>query len=58
MPGYEHEIVCYPAQGFAPLIEADIVVCPDPRILRCLPVGPVIVQHLNAIKLFPGEFDK
>jgi hypothetical protein len=31
---------------------ADIVVCPDPRILNMLPFKKRVLQHVNAIKIF------
>lgn len=51
---YDHEFVCYPQQGFWGVRRGDIVVCPDPRILPLMKglVAGVLVQHLNAVKIF------
>lgn len=36
-----------------PLVAAaDIVVCPDPRLLKMLPFTNRVLQHVNAIKIF------
>ena len=56
LPGYQHKIAYNIVQRFGEyltdLVNADIIVCPDPRILCFLPSRENIVQHLNAVKIF------
>jgi len=52
MPGYEHRTVCYSHVGFAGVQGADVIVCPDPRILPCFQDRENVVLHVNAIKIF------
>jgi hypothetical protein len=58
MPGYDHLIVAYPNAGFEVCRSADIVVCPDPRVLGLLPndMGRVVL-NLNAVKIFEVKDD-
>jgi hypothetical protein len=52
LPQYHHRFVCYPREGFLPLLGADLVVCPDPRILPCFGASAKVVLHINAVKIF------
>ena len=54
LPQYEHRIVCYSRQGFLPLLGADIVVCPDPRLFPYFGACGKVVLNLNAVKIFAG----
>lgn len=56
LPGYEHAIVYDIVKRFDEalphLSTADLIVCPDPRVLCFLPGRANVVQHLNALKIF------
>jgi hypothetical protein len=52
LPQYEHRFVIYSQVGFAPLVGADIVVCPDPRLLPFFGASKNVVLNLNAVKIF------
>jgi hypothetical protein len=56
LPEYEHHVVYNPVKHYADalpvLLTADLVVCPDPRLLPLLVGVRPIVQHVNAIKIF------
>jgi hypothetical protein len=52
LPQYEHRFVMYPRVGFLPLLGADIVVCPDPRVLPYFGACAKVVQNVNAVKIF------
>jgi len=56
LPDYEHQIVFNPIKNLATAIPvciaADLIVCPDPRLLPFLPLHEKTVLHLNAVKLF------
>ena len=56
LPGYEHVFLIYPVDGFDlfALMDADLIVCPDPRVLVYYPnvyTGPTVLIA-NAPKLF------
>ena len=56
LPGYEHEVVMNPMAEFNSalirLAAADLIICPDPRLLPFLPWREKIIQHVNAVKIF------
>ena len=56
LPCYSHTIVYDIVKNWEnvfPLVAgADIVVCPDPRLLPMLPFANRVLQHVNAIKIF------
>ena len=56
MPQYEHVIVYNIVRNLASclidIVKADIIVCPDPRILGFIPKRDNVIQHINAIKIF------
>lgn len=52
LPEYHHRLVCYSREGFLPLLGADIVICPDPRLFPYFGARQKVVLNLNAIKLF------
>ena len=56
MPGYDHAIVFNVVTGLSGALlamsEADVIVCPDPRIMGFVPFPEKIVLHLNAAKIF------
>ena len=56
LPDYQHTIVYNIVKRFdealMPLAQADIIICPDPRILCFIPSRDNVVQHLNAVKIF------
>ena len=58
MPGYAHsvvfDVVRRTGDAFMSMSEADVVVCPDPRVLPFVPGRRKVVLNLNAIKLFKG----
>ena len=54
LPQYEHRFCCYSRQGFLPLLGADIVVCPDPRLFPYFGASKKVVLNLNAVKIFCG----
>lgn len=61
LPQYGHRIVVYSQVGLNPIWGADIIVCPDPRLLRFFwPPRASIMQdtklvlNLNAPKIFAG----
>jgi hypothetical protein len=56
LPGYQHIIVVNIVRNLvdcaADLLNADIIVCPDPRILGFVPGRKNVILHLNAEKIF------
>jgi len=56
LPRYEHRIICYSREGLGRLFGADLVVCPDPRLLPFFGASQAVVLNLNAPKIF-GERD-
>ena len=56
MPGYAHsvvfDVVRRTGEALPLLSEADIIVCPDPRVLPFVPGRAKVVLNLNAAKLF------
>lgn len=56
LPGYEHVVIYNIVQRFdeaiVPLSNADIIVCPDPRILCFVPSRANVIQHINTFKIF------
>lgn len=56
LPDYDHEIIMNPLarhkESLIKLATADIIVCPDPRLLPFLPFRDNVILHLNAIKIF------
>ncbi len=52
LPGYVHRFVNPYQQGFLSLLGADIIVCPDPRLLPYFGAGPKVVLNINAVKIF------
>jgi hypothetical protein len=56
LPEFSHTIVYDIVKNWDsvfPLVAAaDIVVCPDPRLLPRLPFLNRVLQHINAIKIF------
>ena len=56
MPQYAHEVVYNIVQDFSEALGimagADLIVCPDPRILCFVPGRENVIQHLNAVKIF------
>jgi len=57
LPQYEHRLVCYSQEGLWRLRGADLVVCPDPRLIPYFGARPwpaPVVLNLNAIKIFAG----
>ncbi len=56
MPAYSHSIVFdvvrRTGDALLAMSEADVIVCPDPRVLPLVPGPHKVVLHLNAIKLF------
>jgi len=55
LPQYEHRFVCYSREGFLPLLGADVIVCPDPRLFQFFRRSKKVILNLNAIKLFAGH---
>ena len=56
MGGYTHKIVLNVVRDLSGCIgamsEADVIVCPDPRIMPLVPGGEKVLLHLNAVKIF------
>ncbi len=56
MPAYSHrivfDIVRRTAAALLAMSEADVIVCPDPRIMPWVVGREKVVLHLNAKKLF------
>lgn len=56
LPGYEHTMAVNIVRDFAAnvpaMMKADIIVCPDPRILPIVPSHDRVVLNLNAPKVF------
>ncbi len=52
LPQYQHRFIEYPKEGFLRLLGADVIVCPDPRVLPCFGACQKVVLNLNAIKIF------
>lgn len=56
LPHYEHEVVMNPlanhGESLIRMAGADIIVCPDPRLLPFIPYRKKVILHLNAIKIF------
>jgi len=56
MPGYSHsvvfDVVRRTLDALPSMSEADIIVCPDPRVLPFVPGRAKVVLHLNAWKIF------
>lgn len=54
--GYAHsvvfDVVRRTGDALPLLSEADIIVCPDPRVLPFVPGHDKVVLNLNAVKLF------
>ena len=44
--------MCYPEQGFLGLLGADVIVCPDPRVLPYFGACSKVVLNINAVKIF------
>ncbi len=55
LPQYEHRIVCYSREGFRRIEGADIVVCPDPRLLPFIGATPKVALNVNAVKIFASH---
>ncbi|HUV64901.1 MAG TPA: hypothetical protein VMW24_13465 [Sedimentisphaerales bacterium] len=54
LPQYDHRILCYSREGLGHLFGADLVVCPDPRLIPYFGASPRVVLHINAVKIFAG----
>lgn len=54
LPQYEHRMVVYSRVGFLPLLGADLIICPDPRLFHFFGHSKKIVLNLNAPKIFVG----
>ena len=56
LPDYNHvivfNIVRERGKALNVIRTADVIVCPDPRLLKLLPYDGRIVQNVNAIKIF------
>ena len=56
LPQYEHEIIMNPMadvnKSLIRMAGADLVVCPDPRLLPFLPFRDNVILHINAVKIF------
>jgi hypothetical protein len=56
LPEYDHVIVMNPmarhGESLVRLASADLIVCPDPRLLPVLPWRDNVLLHLNALKIF------
>jgi hypothetical protein len=56
LPNYQHVVVLNVIANFSDCLpvmtEADIIVCPDPRIMGFVPGRNKVVLHLNAWKIF------
>ena len=56
LPQYEHEIIMNPLANYSDAIvamaRADLIVCPDPRLLPYFPYRDNVLLHINAIKIF------
>lgn len=54
--GYIHsvafDVVRRPGEALPLMSEADVIVCPDPRVLPLVPGHHKVVLNLNAVKLF------
>lgn len=53
---FDHKIVLDPVRNYSKAImaiaSADLLICPDPRLMAYLPMGSKTILHLNAIKIF------
>ena len=56
LPAFDHVIVFNAAKFIGKALQAtrdaDVIVCPDPRLLRIFPWRGNVVQSVNAIKIF------
>ena len=56
LPDFEHEICMNPmadhAGAMVAMCHADLIICPDPRLIPFFPFSHKMVLHVNAIKIF------
>ncbi len=56
LTGYDHKIIMNPVKNYSDAVlaiaHADLIVCPDPRLMKYLPIGSMTILHVNAIKIF------
>jgi len=56
LPDFDHAIcmnpMAAPAAAMVAMCHADLIICPDPRLIPYFPFSHKVLLHLNAIKIF------